>query len=251
MLQKEFKKQGDFLFRYRSYLPLIILVAGLAVFIQTKTSLSEAGVPFPGDIWLVVCLLVSLAGQIIRAVTVGYTPANTSGRNAAEQVADEINTSGIYSSVRHPLYVGNFFMWLGLAMLTANLWFIFSFVFLYWVYYERIMYAEEMFLVGKFGEAYENWAEKTPAFIPSFKNYRKPALSFSWKKVLKKEKNGITGIFVIFFIFNLIAQWIDAGWGKFSLEKDFWFYAAIFFVVFYLIFKYLKRKTTVLDEPGR
>ena len=33
---------------------------------------------------------------------------NTSGRNTHDQVADSLNTSGIYSIVRHPLYVGNF-----------------------------------------------------------------------------------------------------------------------------------------------
>ena len=56
-------------------------------------------------------LAVSLLGEAIRIITVGHAPRNTSGRNTTEgQVADVINTSGIYSIIRHPLYVGNFLL---------------------------------------------------------------------------------------------------------------------------------------------
>ena len=70
--------------------------------------------------------------------------------------------------VRHPLYLGNFFMWLGVAMLTENTWFSIAFVLFYAFYYERIMYAEESFLRAKFGKTYLDWAAQVPAFIPSF-----------------------------------------------------------------------------------
>ena len=72
---------------------------------------------------------------------------NTSGRNTSEgQVADTINQTGMYSMVRHPLYVGNFIMWLGIALFTASIWFVLLFIAVYWLYYERIMYAEEQFM---------------------------------------------------------------------------------------------------------
>ena len=67
---------------------------------------------------------MSFFGLGIRVFTVGFTPKNTSGRNTAEQIADVLNTSGIYSMVRHPLYVGNFFMWLGIGLLTQNPYFV-------------------------------------------------------------------------------------------------------------------------------
>jgi protein-S-isoprenylcysteine O-methyltransferase Ste14 len=249
MLYKEFKKQGDFLFRYRGSLPIIILFLGFGILIATSlNSIGEENF-LQSNIYFLICFAVSWLGQIIRILTVGYTPANTSGRNKLRQVADEINTTGIYSTVRHPLYLGNFFMWLGLAMLTENLWFVLVFVLFYWIYYERIMYAEETFLVGKFGSKYENWAIKTPAFIPGFKEFKKPSIPFSWKKILKKEKNGISALFLIFFLFNFTANIIDAG--KFVIVKNFWFYAMIVSLVLYLILKFLKRKTTVLDEEGR
>ena len=55
---------------------------------------------------------VSLLGEAIRIFTVGYAPRNTSGRNTITgQIADELNVTGIYSQLRHPLYLGNFLMW--------------------------------------------------------------------------------------------------------------------------------------------
>jgi protein-S-isoprenylcysteine O-methyltransferase Ste14 len=249
MLYKEIKKQGDFLFRYRGSLPIIILFAGLGIHVITYLHTAGEQSFYQSIIYKNISLAVVLFGLLIRIITVGYTPVNTSGRNKYYQIADEINTTGIYSTVRHPLYLGNFFMWLGIAMLTGNIWFTFAFILFYWIYYERIMYAEEMFLIGKFGEAYEKWAEKTPAFIPSFKNFERTKVPFSWKKILKKEKNGMNAIFIIFYIFDFITHVIDAG--KFVIVYNFWFYAAIISTVIYFILKYLKWKTTVLDEKNR
>ncbi|MDA3779075.1 MAG: methyltransferase [Bacteroidales bacterium] len=142
-LQEEFEQQGNWLFRYRGILPLIILFIGFLIYLRTEI--------YPETFFLentsfeiyyeMSCLLISLIGLGIRVFTVGRTPKNTSGRNVSKQVADTLNTTGIYSLVRHPLYVGNFFMWLGPALLTGNFWCIISFCFLYWISYERIMFA--------------------------------------------------------------------------------------------------------------
>lgn len=249
-LQEEFKTQGDFLFRYRSFLPLVILVIGLFVFVF---QVYFNRFVFKGDAqnyYNYVCLAVCLFGLLVRIFTVGYTPKNTSGRNTAQgQVAEVLNTKGIYSTVRHPLYVGNFFMWLGVAMLTQSFWFSVAFVFAYWVYYERIMYAEENFLRGKFGEVYLKWAEKTPAFVPRCVNFTKADLEFSWKKVLKKEKNGLVAIFVLFYAFLIIQMLIEQRTFVFNL--NFWTIATVASIVIYLVLKFLKYNTKVFKEDNR
>ena len=170
-LQEEFEKQGTLLFRYRSFIPAILLAVGIVIWLRSELH--------PGDLWikaapydgyyLLFCMLVTFFGFAIRIYTVGHTPVNTSGRNAKYQIADTLNTTGIYSTVRHPLYLGNFFMWLGPVLLTGHVWFIIVFCLGYWLYYERIMYSEEQFLRRKFGDVYTSWAEKVPAFVPSFK----------------------------------------------------------------------------------
>ncbi len=239
-LQEELKVQGDYLFKHRSYLPIIILLVGIAVFAYSEYQRTALPDTWISKYYDYICLFVSLFGLFIRVVTVGRTPANTSGRNTkGGQLADELNSTGIYSMVRHPLYLGNFFMWLGVAMLTQNAWFIVAFVLFYAFYYERIMYAEEAFLRNKFGQVYLDWAEKVPAIIPSFKNHVRAIYAFSPRKVLLKEKNGLWAVFLLFWIFMLIRDFISSG--AFVLNFSFWFYGAILSTVIYLILKIIKR----------
>lgn len=248
-LQEEMESQGNFLFKHRGTFPIIILVIGFYIFLQTKmhNDLYRGDDTFNADIYEYLCLFVSLFGLIIRSYTVGHTPANTSGRNTSGQLAEVLNTTGIYSIVRHPLYLGNFFMWLGVAMLTVNFWFIVTFIFIYWIYYERIMFAEEQFLRKKFGTIYTSWANRTPAFLPAFKQFEKPVLPFSWKKVLKKEKNGLVAVFLIFFIFYAAGCYVTNQ----KINNLFLAYGFVFSVGLYFILKYLKKYTKVLDETGR
>ena len=192
-LIQEFRDQGNFLFRYRSFFPLLLLPLAFLIICKNVDNHSEIGSQVSNIEWaaIIICLL----GLFIRVITVGYTPANTSGRNtAAGQVAETVNSTGIYSTVRHPLYLGNFFMWLGIAVLTENFWFVIAFVLAYWLYYERIMYAEEAFLTDKFGSIYTDWAAITPAFWPKISQWKGSDLTFSWKKVLKKELSFLNSI---------------------------------------------------------
>ncbi len=248
-LQEEMEVQGNYLFKYRGTFPIIILVLGFVIFLQTvmhKKDFPETNA-FMDTYYIYICLFVALIGLYIRIYTVGHTPANTSGRNTEGQLADTLNQTGIYSTVRHPLYLGNFFMWLGVAMLTENLWFIVAFIFIYWVYYERIMYAEEQFLRNKFGLTYTTWAGSTPAFLPRFSQFVKPSLPFSWKKVLKKEKNGLVAVFMLFFFFYASGQYIMGE----KIDNPFLAYGCVISIVLYLVLKYLKKYTKVFDEEGR
>lgn len=247
-LQESLEQQGNFLFRYRSFLPLIILVAGILVFtMDVLNDTLPTWIPYHCVEYS--SLIVSIFGLIIRIIAVGYSPANTSGRNTKTQLADEINTTGIYSTVRHPLYLGNFFMWLGTVMLMANGWFTLVFALAYWIYYERIMYAEEQFLRKKFGQPYLDWANQTPAFIPSCKKYQKSKYPFSLKKILKKEKNGVLAVFALLFVFHNIRYSILNG--NIRIEMNWICYATVIATVMYLILKYIKKYSNWLDEKGR
>lgn len=100
LLKVQFESGGNWLFRWRSYLPLLLLGVCL---------LAMQGYSMPGgsevveSFWEALCLIVCLFGLSIRVFTVGYTPKNTSGRNTRKQVAGELNTTGAYSVVRNPL----------------------------------------------------------------------------------------------------------------------------------------------------
>jgi protein-S-isoprenylcysteine O-methyltransferase Ste14 len=241
-LKEELEKQGNWLFKYRSTLPIGILFIGLVVSIQANLKEESTSCII---LYELACLTVSMIGLGIRIYTVGYTPKNTSGRNTAEgQVADTLNTTGIYSVVRNPLYLGNFFMWLGIAMFTENLWFTISFILFYWIYYERIIYAEEQFLERKFGEKYRGWAYKVPVFIPNLGLFTKNELSFSIKKVMKKEKNGLFAMFLIFMVFDLTKEWI----GDHSDHNLFFILGTALTMIMYVVLKVLKMKTRFLEN---
>jgi protein-S-isoprenylcysteine O-methyltransferase Ste14 len=248
-LHEEFEKQGNWLFRNRGSIPLIIVFLGILVFLWTELHSGNYWMKAEGirNYYTWFCLFVSIIGLGIRVFTVGYTPANTSGRNTKSQLADELNTTGIYSVVRHPLYLGNFFMWLGPVLMTGHLWFALAVCLFYWIYYERIMFSEEQFLRRKFGEAYISWASGLPAFIPEWKGYIKPGLPFSWKKILKKEKNGLALVFLIFCVMDVSGAIIrkDQQFNYFLIS------ATAFTVVLYFVLKFLKYKTKILDEEGR
>jgi len=192
---------------------------------------------------------VSISGEIIRILTVGSAPRNTSGRNtAAGQVADTLNTTGIYSIVRHPLYVGNFFMWLGPVLFLRSVWFTVVFCLVYWLYYERIMFAEEQFLRRKFGDAYDKWSEKVKAFVPFHIHFIPSKLGFSVKNVLKREYNSIVNIFLIFAVLDLFRNF-------FLSEKihmtEIWMWLLIGAAGIWLIVRSIHKYSRWLEVEGR
>ena len=244
-LREEFEGEGNWLFRWRSYLPLVLLVLVLIVmedftYLGNSTTLDI--------VWEVFCVLVSSVGLAVRAFTIGYAPRGTSGRNTAGQMAEVLNTTGIYSIVRHPLYVGNFIMWLGLSLFPHLWWLTVIYILAFWLYYERIMYAEEHFLRGKFGEQYDAWAEKTPPFIPNVKLWRPPNLPFSFRNVLRREYNGFFAMVVTFFVLEVRGDL--AVEGRLILETGWLILLGVSFVI-WLVLRTLKRKTALLDVEGR
>lgn len=203
-LKEQFESHGNVLFRYRGIIPIALLPFTL-YFHYVKISALDTWIISYNN-FLLICFGVVLIGQLIRFYTLGYVAPRTSGRNTSGQLADTFNSTGIYSLVRHPLYVGNFFMGLGVAMLAYDLMFVIIYVLLFWIYYERIMFAEESFIRSKFSGDFEAWINKTPTFIPSFKNFKKPSRNFNWKKIIRQEKNGFVAAFMIFWMFYTLKR---------------------------------------------
>lgn len=244
-LQEEFADQGNWLFKRRGQLPIIFLIVGLiALFEQNMLG----NIPQQDFTWQIICLGVAFIGLLIRAFTIGFTPRGTSGRNTKKQVAETVNTKGIYSTVRHPLYVGNFVIWLGIALSIKSWWFVFAFILMYYLYYERIMYAEENFLRHKFGQQYLDWASKTPAFIPNLSKWQANEATFSLKNVLKREYSGFLAIIVTFVFLQIVSNVLT---GEEQLLAINWIYILVVSVVITLVLRSLKKYTKVLEVEGR
>lgn len=244
-LRIELRRQGNFLFRHRSYLPLSILLAALLVYVVKENR--PAGVPDGSrQLYELACFGVCVVGLLIRVVAVGYSADHTSGRNTgAGQVADTINRTGLYSQCRHPLYVGNFLMWLGLAGFTANGWFLVAFVLAYWLYYERIIYAEEEYLIEKFGDVYLRWSAHTPAVIPRLSHWVQPPYRFSWRKVIRQEKAGILAMFVVVVVFRGAALLLA---GRLRQLEPYWVGGLALALLWYGAVKLVQKRTTLLAD---
>ena len=244
-LQEELVRSGNWLFRWRSYLPLIVI----ALFIFSLRDFEYIGGSEKAThLWEIFCMLISYCGLAIRAITIGHTPRGTSGRNTRKQVAETLNTAGIYSITRNPLYLGNFVMGLGIALFAHLWWLTLIYILIFWLYYERIIFAEESFLRVKFGDEYLRWAEQTPPFLPKFKNYRKSNLRFSLKNVLKREYNGFFAVIVVMFVLEVVGEAVAEK--HFEIDRLWAVLLGAGFVVF-ITLRTLRKKTSLLDVKGR
>ncbi len=246
-LLHSFENEGNWLFKRRGFLPLVLFVAAIPFIYGTDyNNISPVVVKLYTYSGIVLCAI----GFCIRAITIGTTPKGTSGRNTKEQVAEQLNTSGIYSVLRHPLYLGNYLMWIGIVLYTENIFFVLIVSLLFWLYYERIMFAEERFLEKKFGQAFTDWSLRVPAFIPGIRGYRKSSIPFSFKSVIRREYSGVlaavSGFIYIDVLKNSFA--VTPATMAVSRTESFIF---VFVVVVVLLIKLVKKRTSLLDEDDR
>lgn len=249
-LMEQFKKDGDFLFRYRSYLPLILLPFAVLVMYSFHSPLFENGAY--NNVLVVFALCVGILGQIVRICVAGFVPKDSSGRNTREQKAASLNTSGIYSTCRNPLYLGNFLMMLSPVILVGNWIFVLCFTLMFWLYYERIIYAEEAFLSEKFKTSYLQWTYATPCFVPKLSNFKKADLNFSIKSTLKREYHSLFALASSLLVINCLEVGVEFARGGGLIIPN--FIISVFFAIsltIYCICLILAKKTKILQAQGR
>lgn len=242
-LVEEWARSGNWLFRWRSYLPLLVL-----------TSLAALSFAFPSssagrlDNWELAGMLVAGAGLVLRFWTVGHAPAGTSGRGTRKLEAASLSTEGMYSVVRHPLYLGNLLIWAGVATTTGNLAAVAVTILVFCIYNERIMLAEERFLQARFGSVFTRWAARTPALLPAPRLWRPYRLPFSPLFALGRDHAAFYA-WVAATTTLEVAETLGAG-GGLDLAP-FW---GIYFgagTVVYVVLRRLKKGSTLLDVEGR
>ena len=116
-LLQSMEKQGNFLFKYRGQFPVILFILAVPfIYLTDYNSISEQG----KTCFMYTAITLSAIGFLVRFYTIGTTPQGTSGRNTKEQVATVLNSTGMYSLLRHPLYLGNYFILLGPFLLIPH-----------------------------------------------------------------------------------------------------------------------------------
>lgn len=170
---------GNFLFRHRNKLfPVFYLL----LFVPSPEVTSEFA-PM-----LVAGFAVSVVGQVIRIGTVGLKYIVRGGRNR-RVYAEELVTEGIFAHCRNPLYVGNILTLAGLGIMSNSLLFNLVATPLFILMYHAIVRAEEDFLRGRFGEAYDRYVQDVNRWVPSPSGLGETlsSMEFNWMRVLVKE----------------------------------------------------------------
>ena len=242
-LKDEFEKTGNWLFKKREHIPILI-VPLILIALKDSEYLERVFGHRIQTFWEVFCIGLSFLGLIIRMLTVGWIFEGTSGRNTKGQVAENLNTEGMYSIVRHPLYLGNFFITFGLILFIEVWWLAVIYLLIFWIFYERIMFAEEVFLENKFGDRYLEWAKKTPAILPNLSKWQFPPRRFSYKMVLKREYATFLGIIVGFIVLKFFAELL----GENNLEMRWrWVGFLATGLIVYIVLRTLRKKTQLLN----
>lgn len=233
------------MFRRRGLLPLAfipLLILGVS---QMAWPLGS----YRLHLWVeVLSLLTSFLGLAVRVHVVGHAPENTSGRNTRGQVADTLNTTGMYSVVRHPLYFGNYLIGLGVTLIPLGLWLPLVYTLGFWVYYERIMLAEEQYLRSRFPDEFNAWAERTPAFVPRLSGWLPPTLPFSLRNVLRREYSALALIVLLHASVEQAEHWFIE---RRLVFEPVWFALLMTAVTAYVVLRWLKKHTSVLTVAGR
>lgn len=142
-------------------LVLALPVVAYAVIPQCMTWASfelPAGVRWFG--FVVGCLTIPAASWVLRSL----------GKNVSETVLTkrdhELVTEGPYQWVRHPLYTTGITLFLALGLMEAS-WLVLSAAAVAAVLVQvLVMPAEERALVGKFGDRYRAYANRTGRWLP-------------------------------------------------------------------------------------
>jgi protein-S-isoprenylcysteine O-methyltransferase Ste14 len=239
------EKSGNWLFRWRSYLPVLLIGASLSSLREFKYPEGSRALDLG---WEIVSAMVGFLGVAIRAYAVGCAAQRTSGRNTHQQVADSLNTTGLYSIMRHPLYLANTLMWFSVA-LFAESWSIAIIILLVSaLYHERIVFAEEAFLERKFGDSFRDWATRTPTFWPKFSLWKPPSLPFEWRHALQREYLGLFALVTVFFGVDIASDWFCLH--HFELDPV-WLSAWLFVLAVFGVVRFLRKRTRLLCVPGR
>lgn len=201
-LYEQMATSGAGLFRWRSYV-LLAFVPAIVWVLTGGARIEQAFGPSVACLYSAACILLVASGEAVRVLTVAFVDPGTSGRNVKGQLASELNTTGIYSQMRNPLYFGNCLMYLGVVLYAQSpvLGLILALVLL--PYYERIIAAEEAFLSAKFGAEYEDWCARTPVFLPRLAKWQAPARGFSLRILISREYTSVYGAVLALYLVNL------------------------------------------------
>lgn len=211
MFQQELARSGHKLFRIRGmYIHTVILIGIGVAWLVRAPGPFESAEANTAYFWF--AFAVAAAGALLRMYTNGHAANGTSSRVKEAAEAAELNTTGAYSFVRNPLYVGRILNFTGLALLSGSPVYGALIYFISVLVYERISAYEEEFLIREFGDAHTAWAKDVPALLPRFHSYVPPKYPMWWRRLVWREFKKVFQFGTALFFYYWAWHGFDLEW---------------------------------------
>jgi uncharacterized membrane protein len=110
----------------------------------------------PGESRVIAGFVLAAVGQVWRIYAAGVIYKNK-----------QLATTGAYSLVRHPLYLGNFLILVGFTLACGNFIVVLLVAFFFLFYYPAAIRCEDHKLHGIFGDDWSAWSANIPAMFPT------------------------------------------------------------------------------------
>jgi protein-S-isoprenylcysteine O-methyltransferase Ste14 len=236
-------KLGNFIFKYRNLIFPLFFV--LLVFGTRPASRSE----YLENWRYATGLLAAVAGQTIRALTIGLAYIIRGGRHR-KVYAEALVKDGIFAHCRNPLYLGNILIVMGLGIVAHSLSFYLIGIPLFIFMYMAIIKAEENYLANKFGEEFIGYCKNVNRIIPNLTGIRKTIsnMRFNWPRLIVKEY-GTTYTWVICMI-ALVMKNYYMQYGR-GTDKTVILILTLLFAfvtVLYAVARYLKKSRRLVAD---
>jgi len=183
------------LFQYRSYTPIPFLV--IMVFFARPTLIGLAA-----------GAIIVLLGEGIRLWGVAIAGSET--RTTGPVGGTYLITTGPFSYVRNPLYLGNVLMYVGVGVMSNALfpWLPLAALVYFVFQYSMIVSLEEEYLMKSFRDEFTEYCHAVPRFVPTWKKYtagKHEQPSLDWRSGLISEKRTLQAIGILVVL--LMALW--------------------------------------------
>lgn len=235
-------EKGNMLFRYRGYVYLLALPL---LYLEKRHFHYPFHSHSADDYYELFCVLVSLMGILIRVLTIGFVQRGTSGRNKRAQHAQALNTTGMYSICRNPLYLGNYMVFLGITLLGQSWELTIINTFLFIAMHVPIIMTEEKYLLEKFGDQYRDYASVTPCFVPRPSLWKSPALPWSWWMVIRREHDTVLSLVLANVFMEFLRDSVLRG--RLTMDTG-WILVGLVSIFLWLVVKAAKKPLCRLSE---
>jgi protein-S-isoprenylcysteine O-methyltransferase Ste14 len=146
--------------------------------------------------WLPTGFLVSLFGEAIQLWSFAALVKN-----------EQLTARGPYVLVRNPMYLGRFFLILGLVVLLGNVYLIVAYAVLYYFYMVNRVQREERHLTEVLGQPYREYSARVNRFLPAFGKLTDPAvLYFNWQVLFRN--NGQWNLLAMFLFYAALYSYV-------------------------------------------